>query len=128
MAANMCDRLLYLRPCRLLLHLFLCLKSTMHGLVRPIYCPRLVCYEIQIAVAATDHILAGTPPWGKMSDIFGRKPILMCTIFIFFIGSLIGALSINIQMLLAGRVIQGIGAGAILGLPATIIGDVFSPR
>ncbi|KAJ5578556.1 uncharacterized protein N7459_007520 [Penicillium hispanicum] len=71
---------------------------------------------------------AATPPWGKLSDIFGRKPIIMISIIIFFIGSLIGALSTNIQMLLAGRVIQGTGGGGILGLSATVIGDVFSPR
>lgn len=52
----------------------------------------------------------------------------MISIIFFFIGSLIGALATNIQMLLAGRVIQGTGSGGILGLSATVIGDVFSPR
>ncbi|KAI1394377.1 MFS general substrate transporter [Hypoxylon trugodes] len=71
---------------------------------------------------------AATPPWGKISDIFGRKPILLAAIVIFFIGSLIGALANNINTLIAGRVIQGTGGGGILGLSATVIGDVFSPR
>lgn len=52
----------------------------------------------------------------------------MISIVVFFIGSLIGALAINIDMLIAGRVIQGTGGGGILGLSATVIGDVFSPR
>lgn len=56
------------------------------------------------------------------------QPVLMISIIVFFIGSLIGALAINIDMLIAGRVIQGTGGGGILGLSATVIGDVFSPR
>lgn len=52
----------------------------------------------------------------------------MISIIVFFIGSLIGALATNIDMLIAGRVIQGTGGGGILGLSATVIGDVFSPR
>ncbi|KAL5043108.1 hypothetical protein BDW71DRAFT_210567 [Aspergillus fruticulosus] len=87
--------------------------------------------ELEFTWIGTAYLLpaaASTPPFGKLSDIFGRKPILMLSIFIFFIGSLIGALATNIDMLLAGRVIQGIGGGGILGLSATVIGDVFSPR
>ncbi|KAF2444610.1 hypothetical protein P171DRAFT_360169 [Karstenula rhodostoma CBS 690.94] len=87
--------------------------------------------EVEYAWIGTAYLLpaaAATPPWGKLSDIFGRKPILLAAIAVFLIGSLIGALSVNIDMLLAGRVIQGTGGGGILGLSATVIGDVFSPR
>ncbi|OKL59816.1 hypothetical protein UA08_04977 [Talaromyces atroroseus] len=87
--------------------------------------------ELDFTWIGTAYLLsaaASTPPWGKISDIFGRKPILMVTIIVFWIGSLIGALSVNINMLIAARVLQGIGGGGILGLSATIIGDVFSPR
>ncbi|KAB8069133.1 major facilitator superfamily domain-containing protein [Aspergillus leporis] len=87
--------------------------------------------ELEFTWIGTAYLLpaaAATPPWGKLSDIFGRKPVLMISIIVFFIGSLIGALAINIDMLIAGRVIQGIGGGGILGLSATVIGDVFSPR
>ncbi|EAU38977.1 predicted protein [Aspergillus terreus NIH2624] len=87
--------------------------------------------ELEFTWIGTAYLLpaaASTPPWGKLSDIFGRKPVLMISIVVFFIGSLIGALAINIDMLIAGRVIQGTGGGGILGLSATVIGDVFSPR
>ncbi|KAI2643460.1 major facilitator superfamily domain-containing protein [Xylaria nigripes] len=87
--------------------------------------------EVDYAWIGTAYLLpaaAATPPWGKISDIFGRKPILLATIIVFFIGSLIGGLAPNMHALLAGRVIQGIGGGGILGLSATVIGDVFSPR
>ncbi|KAL4970912.1 major facilitator superfamily domain-containing protein [Aspergillus stella-maris] len=82
--------------------------------------------EIEFTWIGTAYLLpaaTSTPPFGKLSDIFGRNPILMLSIFVFFIG----ALATNIDMLLAGRVIQGIGGGSILGLSATVIGDVFSP-
>ncbi|KAL9626554.1 MAG: hypothetical protein Q9164_007850, partial [Protoblastenia rupestris] len=71
---------------------------------------------------------AATPSWNKVSDIFGRKPIILLAVFVFFIGSLIAALAINIRMLIAGRILQGTGGGGILSLSATVIGDIFSPR
>ncbi|KAL8653838.1 MAG: hypothetical protein Q9210_001868 [Variospora velana] len=52
---------------------------------------------------------ASTPTWGKFSDIWGRKPILLVANVVFLAGSLIAALSTGIKMLLAGRAIQGIG-------------------
>lgn len=51
-----------------------------------------------------------------MSDIFGRKPTLLVVNAIFFVGSLIAALSINMNMLIAARVIQGIGGGGLVVL------------
>ncbi|KAG8527086.1 uncharacterized protein KY384_008515 [Bacidia gigantensis] len=49
---------------------------------------------------------ASVPTWGKFSDIWGRKPVLLLANLIFLVASLIAALSINIKMLLAGRIIQ----------------------
>ncbi|MCJ1310929.1 hypothetical protein MMC25_004597 [Agyrium rufum] len=71
---------------------------------------------------------AGTPSWGKISDIFGRKPVILIANVIFFVGSLICAVSININMLLAGRVIQGIGGGGLIIMVNICIGDLFSIR
>ena len=71
---------------------------------------------------------AATPTWGKFSDIWGRKPILLLANAIFFLGSLIAALSININMLLAGRVIQGTGGGGLIILGNICISDLFSMR
>ncbi|KAH8199736.1 hypothetical protein TruAng_006081 [Truncatella angustata] len=87
--------------------------------------------SVDYAWIGTAYLLpaaASAPPWGALSDIFGRKPTLLAAIAIFFIGSLIGALAPNMDAILAGRVIQGTGGGGILGLSATVIGDVFSPR
>ena len=71
---------------------------------------------------------ASVPTWGKFSDIWGRKPILLVANTVFFVGSLIAALGINIHMLLAGRVIQGVGGGGLIILANICISDLFSMR
>jgi sugar phosphate permease len=71
---------------------------------------------------------SSTPIWGKVSDIFGRKPILLIANFVFFVGSLIAALSISIGMLITARAIQGVGGGGLITLVNICIGDMFSPR
>ncbi|RAR13001.1 major facilitator superfamily transporter [Stemphylium lycopersici] len=71
---------------------------------------------------------AATPIWGKVSDIFGRKPILLLTNAIFFVGSLLAGVSVNMDMLIAARVVQGIGGGGLITLVNISISDLFSVR
>ncbi|KAK8243871.1 putative major facilitator superfamily transporter [Phyllosticta capitalensis] len=71
---------------------------------------------------------AATPIWGKLSDIFGRKPALLAANIFFLIGSLIAALSINIGMLIVARAIQGVGGGGLIILVNIVISDLFSMR
>jgi MFS family permease len=71
---------------------------------------------------------AATPIWGKVSDIFGRKPILLTANAIFFVGSLLAGVSVNMKMLIASRVIQGIGGGGLVVLVNIVISDLFSVR
>ena len=71
---------------------------------------------------------AATPIWGKVSDIFGRKPILLVTNAIFFLGSLLAGVSVNMNMLIAARVIQGIGGGGLVVLVNISISDLFPMR
>jgi predicted MFS family arabinose efflux permease len=71
---------------------------------------------------------ASTPSWGKFSDIWGRKPILLVAAAIFFIGSLLAAVSVNIGMLITARAIQGIGGGGLIILVNICISDLFSMR
>ena len=71
---------------------------------------------------------AGTGLWAKWSDIFGRKPSLIVANIVFFVGSLIAALSNSIGMLIAGRAIQGAGGGGLVTLVDVIIADLFSVR
>jgi EmrB/QacA subfamily drug resistance transporter len=71
---------------------------------------------------------ASIPSWGKVSDIFGRKPMLLLANVIFMIGSLVAALSNSIGMLIAARAVQGLGGGGLVILVNITIGDLFSLR
>ncbi|EKD18057.1 uncharacterized protein L3040_007763 [Drepanopeziza brunnea f. sp. 'multigermtubi'] len=71
---------------------------------------------------------ASVPSWGKFSDIWGRKPILLFASIVFFVGSLLAATSASIGMLIAARAIQGIGGGGIIILVNICITDLFSMR
>ncbi|KAF2423330.1 MFS general substrate transporter [Tothia fuscella] len=71
---------------------------------------------------------ASVPFWGKISDVFGRKPILLLANGVFLVGSLISALSKNLEMLIAGRAVQGLGGGGIVILVNICVGDLFSLR
>ncbi|KAF1737216.1 putative transporter [Beauveria bassiana] len=68
------------------------------------------------------------PTWGKLSDIFGRKPILMTAVVVFWVGSLVCALSTSMGMLIAARALQGVGGGGTIVLPNICVADLFSPR
>lgn len=59
---------------------------------------------------------AATPIWGKISDIWGRKPILLCAAVVFFVGSALAGGALNMSMLIAARAIQGIGGGGLIVL------------
>ncbi|CAD0112908.1 unnamed protein product [Aureobasidium uvarum] len=71
---------------------------------------------------------SSVPLWGKISDIFGRKPILIVANLLFLIGSLIAALANSIGMLIAARAIQGVGGGGLVTLVNICISDLFSLR
>lgn len=80
---------------------------------------------------ASSYLLANAsciPLWGKVSDIWGRKYMILLANFIFLIASLICALSVNLAMMLAGRAIQGIGGGGIVVLTNISVSDLFSVR
>lgn len=68
---------------------------------------------------------SSTPIGAKMSDIFGRKPMLMLANGFFMAGSLIAALAVSSKMLVAGRTVQGLGGGGLMVLVTIIIADLF---
>ncbi len=69
-----------------------------------------------------------TPLFGKLSDIYGRKPLFMLAITIFVAGSMLCGLAQSMYMLAGFRALQGIGAGGIMPLALAIIGDIIPPR
>lgn len=69
-----------------------------------------------------------TPLYGKLSDIYGRKPFFVIGIVIFVFGSLLCTLATSMYMLAVFRGIQGLGAGALMSLALAIIGDIIPPR
>src|SRR5919109_1428364 len=71
---------------------------------------------------------AVTPLYGKLSDIHGRRTMMLIAIGIYAVGSLACALASSMLMLILARALQGLGGGGLMPLVQTIIGDVASPR
>lgn len=69
-----------------------------------------------------------TPLYGKLSDIFGRRPLFIIAISVFLLGSLLAGTAGNMYELAAFRAIQGLGAGGLMALPLAIMGDMLAPR
>jgi EmrB/QacA subfamily drug resistance transporter len=68
------------------------------------------------------------PLYGKLSDIYGRRPFFLLGITLFSLGSVISGLAASMEMLIAGRAIQGLGAGGLIPLAVAAIGDIIPPR
>ncbi|MBA2286325.1 MAG: DHA2 family efflux MFS transporter permease subunit [Ktedonobacteraceae bacterium] len=80
---------------------------------------------------STVYLLTSTvmvPIYGKLSDLFGRKPIFLFGVVIFLIGSALSGAAQTMNQLIAFRAFQGIGAGALMPIAIAVIGDLFTPR
>lgn len=71
---------------------------------------------------------ASTPLYGKLSDIYGRRTVMLTGIAIFIIGSIICGLAPNMWTLVLGRAVQGLGGGGLMSMAQTIIADIVTPR
>jgi EmrB/QacA subfamily drug resistance transporter len=83
------------------------------------------------AWATTAYLITSTistPIYGKLGDIFGRRPLFMVAIAIFVVGSLASGLATTMYELAAYRALQGMGAGGLFALALTIIADIVPPR
>jgi EmrB/QacA subfamily drug resistance transporter len=79
----------------------------------------------------TSYLLAATaatPLFGKLSDIHGRRTIMLLAIGIFILGSLVCALAPSMLILVVGRSLQGLGGGGLIPIAQTIIADLLTPR
>ena len=84
-----------------------------------------------ISWVVTSYLLSSTvavPLFGKISDIYGRKPMIQITIVVFLAGSVFAGLSQSMLQLIIARGVQGIGGGGILAMTFTILGDIMTPR
>ena len=70
----------------------------------------------------------GLPVYGKLGDQIGRKPLFVTAILLFSAGSLLGALSWNIDLLIVARAVQGLGGGGLMVLSQAIVADVVPAR
>jgi MFS family permease len=81
------------------------------------------------AWAATIYLLASTivmPMYGRFADILGRKRVIIAAICLFTVGSLLASLAQSMTQLILCRAIQGLGAGGIMPVVLTILGDIFT--
>ena len=78
----------------------------------------------------TSYLVASTvmlPIYGKLSDVYGRKPILLVGVGLFLLGSVVAGLSPNTGVLIVGRTVQGLGAASLFTSTLAVIADLFPP-
>src|SRR4029450_6806115 len=69
-----------------------------------------------------------TPLYGKLSDLYGRRPFYLGAISIFLIGSMLCGMAQSMYELAVFRALQGIGAGGVISIPAALTADTTAPR
>ena len=79
----------------------------------------------------TAYLLASTtlvPIYGKLSDLYGRRVILLFGTVVFIVGSVLCGTAAGVGMLIAGRAVQGLGGAALIGLMYAVIADLYAPE
>jgi EmrB/QacA subfamily drug resistance transporter len=116
----------------LLLALFVgLLSSTIVANALPTITSKLGGTQSQYTWVVTAALLAATaatPIWGKLADLFSKKLLVQLAIIIFVIGSALCGLTHSMGMLIAFRVIQGVGMGGLQALAQVVIGAMIPPR
>jgi len=114
----------------LLVMLLASLDQTIVGTAMPRIITDLQGFD-RYAWVTTAYLLTSTvmvPIYGKLSDIFGRKPIFLIGVVLFLIGSALSGASQTMNQLIAFRAFQGLGAAALMPIAIAVIGDLFTPR
>lgn len=85
----------------------------------------------RISWLMTAYLLAqvvSMPLYGKLGDLFGRRPVLHCALAVFFVGTALAGLAWSMNSLIAFRAVQGLGSGGLIVIAQGIIGDIVPPR
>jgi EmrB/QacA subfamily drug resistance transporter len=131
MGATLSRRQLWLLMVGLMTGMLLAaLDQTIVGTAMPTIVGKLGGIE-HYAWVVTAYLLASTastPLYGKISDLYGRRPVQLFAISTFLVGSLLAGMSQNMTELIVFRGIQGVGAGGLMTMAFTIISDVVPPR
>ena len=109
---------------------FSSLDQTVVSTAMPVIISELKGFNLY-AWVFTGYILATSvtvPLYGRLSDMYGRKPFYIFGFLVFLVGSAVAGMSTSIQMLIFARAFQGVGAGAMMSMPRATIGDIFNPR
>jgi EmrB/QacA subfamily drug resistance transporter len=130
-AANLSPRRIWLIVIGLLLGMLLAaLDQTIVGTALPTIVGDLGGLN-DLSWVVTAYLLASTvstPLWGKLGDLYGRKPLFQSAMVLFLIGSALAGLSWNMTALILFRAIQGLGGGGLAVLAQALIADVVPPR
>ncbi|KIX93074.1 uncharacterized protein Z520_11131 [Fonsecaea multimorphosa CBS 102226] len=113
------------------LTLMVALDGTSISVALPIIAKKLHGTAIEAFWAGTSFLLASTvfqPNFASFSHIFGRMPVIMVSIALFFIGVMMAALSNDFGLLLAGRAVQGIGGGGVMAMTEIVVTDLVPLR
>lgn len=107
------------------------ISSTVVVTSLPVIVPELGGGQASYTWIATATLLAmtvATPIWGKLADLFDRRQLFEIGIALLVIASLVAGLADNLNLLIAMRVVQGVGAGGLAALSQIILADIISPR
>src|SRR5437588_10015173 len=114
----------------LLVMLLASLDQTIVGTAMPHIITELQGFD-RYAWVTTAYLLTSTvmvPIYGKLSDIFGRKPIFLIGVVLFLVGSAASGAAQSMNQLIAFRAFQGLGAAALMPIAIAVVGDLFTPR
>lgn len=97
----------------------------------PVIVTELDGNQIQYSWVLTAALLANaasTPIWGKLADLMDKKRLIQISIVIFVLSSLIAGFATSMEMLIAARLVQGVGMGGLAALSMAIMGSIIPPR
>ena len=72
-------------------------------------------------------LIVGLPTWGKLSDLYGRRPLWLAALAVVMVGALLAGTSQVMEQLIIGRIVHGLGSGGLVAMAVALIADLFPP-